>query len=1045
MREGHIARSSRLGCGHTMLEIRTFGSLSILLDGAPLAGLASRKATALLLYLAYTRAAHAREVLAELFWEEQGQEQALGNLRVALASLKAQLAPYLEITRQSLAWNPNSPTYFDAVELNCVAGAAARARDQGRPLRDDEQLGLDAVLADYRGDFLRGFYLKDSVAFEGWVSLERERLRRLAAETLCALAEDAFERGEYRAAARRAAQLLSVDSTKEECHRKAMLALALAGDRSGALAQFERCRRVLAEELDVEPEPATLELYRQIRDGLVPARPPAAPHEYISLPAGKPDVNGHAAPSAAPVERPAPRVARPRGSFIGREADVAALAELLAAGPGALSSARGGILLTLWGPAGCGKTRLAVEVTSAVAGHFPDGTTLLDLAAVPEPGLLVPALAAALGVQEQPGASLLDTTLALLESKRQLIVLDGCEHLAGAAGELALAILAAAAGVSVVATSQAALGVAGEIRWHVRPLPAPAPANAGPVTAAEAAQFPAIQLFVQRARAVDGDFVLGDSNVADVVRICRQLDGLPLALELAAAQVRLLSPRQIADRLADMFRLLHTMGPASRLTSLVAAMAWSCSLLSQAERTLLGRLSVFRGEFTLEAAEFVCSGDDLAVREVLPLLGLLVDKSIVASERPGAGAPARYRLLEVLRQYIAEWLDAAGEAAAVRGRHLAFYRDAAEGLEDRLRGPEQGRAVRQIEGDYDNFREALTWGLTCLGSCVEDALRLVAALAEFWTRLDRFDEARTWLGRALSIVRGASPALQARVYCSAGTFAWLEGNYADANAHHTASLERWGEAGDRAGVALALNNLATVACYEDKLGLAASEFADALAIYEELGDTRGIAAVLIGLNFLAGIREDYTASREYGERSLPLWRQLGDEYQLALVLHNLGDVARLQGDFERARVFLEESIALCRKQGNRRLMMMSLTALGRMALGRHDEAAAKLCLRQALALSRALGDRRWLAEQVEGLAELAVAEERWPLGARLFGGAMTLLASIHATIWLPDLPGHLRAVEAAKLALGAGAFEAEWVAGSAMTVDRLLDLATAEG
>lgn len=1030
---------------HAMLEIRTLGGLSIVLDGVPLAGLASRKATALLLYLAFTRGPHSREVLAEFLWEEQSQEQALGNLRVALASVKAQLSPYLDITRQTLAWNLNSPTYFDAVELGRVAGAARIAREQGRLLPDDERLNLDTVLAGYRGEFLHGFYLKDSVAFEEWASLERERLRRLAAETLCSLADDAMEQGEYRVAARRAGQLLSIDPTKEECHRKAMLALALSGDRSGALAQFERCRRVLAEELDVEPEPETVELHRQIRDGQIPGRPkpPALENFLRSSRAGAAD--NTVTPPVKFGERAAPRLTRPRTSFIGRSADVAGLAELLAPGSVPAASAAGSALITLCGPGGCGKTRLAVEVAAAIAGLFPDGATLLDLAAVPEPGLLVHALAGALGVQEQPGISLLDALLTFLEAKRELIILDGCEHLAVAAGELALAIVAGAPGVRVIATSQAALGVPGETRWHVQPLPVPDLAGGRLPASAEVTQYPAIQLFVDRARAVNRYFVLCDSNVAAVVRICRRLDGLPLALELAAAQVRLLSPQQIADRLDDVFRLLHTTGPASRHNSLVAAMAWSCSLLSEHERILLRRLSVFRGEFTLEAAEFTCSGDDLAVREVLPLLGLLVDKSFVVSTRQGADGPARYRLLEVLRQYIAEWVDVAGEAADVRGRHLVFYRDEAEALEDRLRGPEQALAVREIERDYDNYREALTWGLACAGSCTDDALRLVTALSEFWTRADRLDEARTWLGRSLSIVHRAPTALQARVHSSAGTFAWLQGNYADANAHHALSLERWREAGNRAGVALALNNLATVACYEDKLNLAASEFADSLTLYEELADIRGTASVLTGLNFLAGIREDYVASREYGERSLPLWRQLGDDYQLALVLHNLGDVARLQGDSQRAGIFLEESIALCRKQGNRRLMMMSLTALGRMALGRSDLAAAKLHLRQGLILSRELGDKRWLAEQVEGLAELAVAEQHWSLGARLFGGAMTLLAAMHATIWLPDLPGHLAAVEAAKAALGEDVVMAAWAAGSAMTVDRLAEMAMADG
>ncbi len=1025
-----------------MLEIRSLGGLSVTLDGAPLAGLASRKATALLLYLAYTQTSHSREVLAEFLWEEQSQDQALGNLRVALASLKAQIGDYLEITRQALAWNAARPTYLDALELKCAADTALAAREHGRTLREDEQSALDRVLAAYRGDFLHGFYLKDSAAFEEWASLEREALRRLAAEALCSLADHAFGLADYRTAARRAAQLLSIDPTREECHRKAMLALALAGDRSGALAQYERCRRVLAEELAVEPEAETLQLYHQIRDGKLLGRSRMGDWEAVvsRAPPAAVDNTALAIPKLRELPRPMP--AKPLTSFLGREADVAALLRLLASEVETRGSAA---VITLCGPGGCGKTRLALEVASAAGALFPDGAVLLDVAAVPEEGLLPGALARALDVPEQPGALPLDTVLAVLENRRQLVILDGCEVLPEAAGKLAVAIRRAAPGVRVLATSQTPLGATGETRWLLSPLSAPEILAALAVTPEDAARFPAVQVFVDRARAVDREFELTEANVAAVVRICRQLDGLPLALELAAAWVKLLTPQQIADRLDDIFRLFSAAAPDSRHGSLLAAMAWSCSLLSENERILLRRLAVFRGQFTLEAAERVCAFDEAPALDVLPLLGLLVDKSFVVTTGRSAAEPARYRLLEVVRQYVVEWLDTAGEAKRVRCRHLAFYRDAAEALEDRLRGPEQVPAAQQIERDYDNIREALIWGLTCSDVCVDDALRLAAALGEYWVRADRLDEAHTWLTRALSQLAVAPAALQARVHSAAGTVAWLRGDYVEANARHAASLKRWEEAGDRAGSALALNNLATVACYEDKLGLAASQFGEALTIYEELGDTRGIASVMIGLNFLAGIREDYDASRRYGERSLPLWRRLGDSYQLALVLHNLGDVARLQGDFERAAVFLEESIALCRVQGNRRLMMMSLTALGRMALRRGDPIAALGHFREGLVLSRDLGDRRWLAEQVEALAEVAVARQQWPRAARLFGGAMTLLAAMGASMWLPDLPEHLAAVEQTMKALDYGQFEAEWATGSAMMVERLYELGMAAG
>jgi predicted ATPase/DNA-binding SARP family transcriptional activator len=1018
-----------------MLSIRTLGNLSVSVDGAPVSVAATRKTIALLVYLACAGVAHSREHLAEFLWEEQTQERSLGNLRLALARLDPQLRPYLVITRQSLALS-HALIECDAVTLGHWTTVERAARGAGRRLRDTETAALEAALSCYRGDFLQGFYVKDSVAFEEWAAGERERLRSAATAALAGLTSDASRDGDHLRSQRLAAQLLEIDPAHEDGHRQLMVALALSGDRSGALAQFARCRRALERELDVEPDPETVALYQRIRGGELgdwrnaPERSTANTSARGAL---------LRAPSALP---------RPLTAFVGRKQELDGLISLLSQPPEDPSSPPPG-LITLHGPGGCGKTRLALEVARRATDSFPDGAVMLDLAAVADPLLFPPALAAALGLPEQPGVSTAQMLLASLEGRRQLILLDNCEAFGSAAGQFALHLLLAGPQLRVLATSQTPLGVPGEVLWQVKPLDVlgcPFGKITGAVAASEALlSCDAVRLFVERAQAASHGFTLTQTNASAIARICQRLDGLPLAIELAAARVRLLSPQQIADRLDDAFRLLPAIDPVtSRHDSLAAAMAWSWGLLRSNEQVLLRRLAVFRGDFSLDAAEAVCADTGLVGAGILNALGALVDRSLVLPAPDRGVASTRYRLLELVRQYAMAELEATGEAATLRRRHLAYCCARAEALEPELQGPKQAESEKTLEADDDNYRAALSWGLQAGSPDLEAGLRLAAALAEYWQRADRFGEGSEWCERAVLLLRDASEGLAARVFAAAGTMAWLRGDYARATELHAASLERAQRGNDRTAEALALHNLGVIACYRDQLAGAREWLKQSMRAYEALGDARGIASVLIDQSFLAALQADYQAARKLGERSLPVWQRLEDHYYLALVLHNLGDIARLQGDLEGAAVYLAESMALCRAQGNRRLLMMSLTTLGRLALKQGDASAAAIYLRDSLVLSRALGDRRWLAENVEALGQVAAVRGDFMRAARLLAASSAIFAGIDTILWLPDLPEHLAARRAAEAGLGAERFAAEWTAGSVMDLERILALAVEE-
>jgi predicted ATPase/DNA-binding SARP family transcriptional activator len=666
----------------------------------------SAKATALLLYLAVTGERHSRSALAGLLWGDLPEEGARANLRLALTKLRRVAGDQLLVSRGYLALDP-SGYWLDRRELEAaVAGG------------DGDLERVRAAVALYRGDFLDDLVVRGAPEFETWVEAEREHLRRLAAAGLARLAGDAAARGDPAGGVEVARRMLALDPLSEEAHRSLMRFLAMKDDRAAAVAQFETCRHVLAEELGVEPSPETARLAERIRAGeLAPRHPDPAPG---------PDPE----PPAAPPARAAAPDPVPAGDLIGREADLARVAGLVEG-----DACR---LLTLVGPGGVGKTRLAEAAARRLAGRFRDGVTVVALAGV-EPGdpagvadLLAVTVAEALAVPLDAPRPVRELLRAYLADRDLLVVLDNTEHLPGIAPLLA-DLLAGAPGLKLLATSRRRVGTGVEWVVDVPGLAYPPDKTAE----GDLERYPAVELFAERARRVRDGFSLADEGPA-VAAICRLVEGLPLAIELAADLARTLPCQVIADKLGSDLDLLETSSAtvASRHRSMRSVIEASWRLLDDGERDALARLSVFRGGFAPAAAEAVAGA-------TLPVLSALVERSLV-----GRGDGGRYGLHELLRQFAEERLEAAGDAAATRRAHAGHYAGFLRARRDRLADALDQEVLAEVDPETGNLRAA--WQELVEEAEIDAVAELVEDLWLLHRRHSRFQEALAMLQRALA-------------------------------------------------------------------------------------------------------------------------------------------------------------------------------------------------------------------------------------------------------------------------------------------------------
>lgn len=644
-------------------------------------------------------------------------------------------------------------------------------------------------------------------------------------------------------------------------------------------------------------------------------------------------------------------------SFIGREREAAQVKELLASTS----------LVTLTGAGGSGKTRLALEVAADLLNEFPGGVWLVELASLSDPGLVVQAVASTLGVREIPGRSLLDSLIDYVQAKTLLLVLDNCEHLITACAQLAETLLRAAPKLRILATSRETLGIQGEATYRVPSLTFPDFTTLPPVD--QLIQYEAIQLFVARAVSCQPGFELTEANVNSVAQIVRHLDGIPLAIELAAARMKLLSVEQIAQRLGDRFRLL-TGGSRTALPrhqTLRAAIDWSYELLSEAERTVLRRLAVFAGGFTLEAVEAICAGDGVEADWTLDLVMHLVDKSLVLVV--ATDGEARYKMLETIREYSRGKLFESGEDAAVRRRYLDWYRDFVKSAETELRGPQQLLWLGRLDAEHDNLRAALDASLSA--ETAESGLHLAGALHHFWVLRGYLSEGRDWLEGILTWSNGASKLARSQALYGAGVLAFHQGDYARSTALCEESLALCKECGIEPGIALTLTALGNVARSQGDYARASRLFEESLALWREVGDKWGLANVLTQFGTVARSQGDYARARGLFEESLLLWREVGDRWGLATSLAHLGLTNGNQGDYERASALHEESLALRRELGDKVNMGSSLLSLGTVALNLGDYERARELFEESLALRREIGDKVNIAASLGNLGIVA--------------------------------------------------------------------------
>ncbi len=712
-------------------------------------------------------------------------------------------------------------------------------------------------------------------------------------------------------------------------------------------------------------------------------------------------------------------------SFIGREDEMAQVKTLLAKT----------CLLTLVGSGGSGKTRLSLQVGADVVDAYADGVWLVELAPFSDPDLIAREVVKTLACREEPGRHALHTLCDYLKPKSLLLILDNCEHLLEEAAQTANTLLKACPDLRVLATSRVRLNVPGEIAWRIPSLLVP-DTDARPDVDA-ALRYASLRLFAERAASARPQFAVTAANLPAVMQICRRLDGIPLAIELAAARVNSLSVQQIAQRLDDVFRLLvggsHTV--LERHQTLRALIDWSHDLLSARERVLLRRLAVFAGGWTLEGAEAVCawagieSDDEIEPDDVLELLSGLVETSLVVAEEQQDAQ--RYHLLETVRQYGQEKLRTAQEDTSARESHLRYFLALAEEAEPHLTGAQQSAWLHTLETEHDNLRAALAWAVTG-----ETRLRLAGALWRFWaTRY--IAEGRGWLQGALANGQDASADVRAKALNALGVLTLRQAEYPTALALFTECLALRQQSGQAQGIAEAHNNLGNVAHSQGEYRQALVHYEKSLAYRQAAQDRWGIAASLSNMGMVMRHLDDLPQARAYYHQSLELWRDLQDTANIAGTLSNLGMLLDDLKEYEKARALFVESLEMYRQQGNSWGVAITMNNLASVSYHLEGCAPAHPLFVESLRLLTALGDKTYFVYALAGLAKIAGDRGEWNKAVNIVSFLVAQCRALGVPV--PASEQKLCAVisQQAREHLTAQRFDDDWREGETLHIEQL--------
>jgi non-specific serine/threonine protein kinase len=957
-----------------VLEIHLLGQFQLIRNGAPIE-VSSRSAQSLLAYLLLnTEIAHRREKLAGLLWPEATEANARSYLRKALWQARKSLAAdnqsgeeYLLADDISISFNSNADYWLD---VHAIRGKPSEA------MSVEEQ--IEAVSA-YQGELLPGFY-------EEWVTLERERLQAVFEHELQVLLDRLVEEGRWSEILDWGERWIALGSTPEPAYRSLMVAHAALGDNAKVAATYERCVQTLEEELGVEPSKQTRELYEQIRNETFPLGQPSPVPTTL-----KQDPTEVTSSELETSDQRITNIPIPLTSFVGREEEIKETKLLI-------SEAR---LLTMTGPGGSGKTRLAIEVANELGGMFSNGVWWIDLAALTDPNLVPQSVAKALRVQELSNQSLTNTLANSLQAKEILLVFDGCEHLLDACAQLGKHLLTACHGLKIIATSREVLGIPGERVFPVPTLSSPDPDIADLSTLNT---YDAVRLFIERATTHKPDFAMTDQNAQAIGHLLFELDGIPLAIELAAARVQALNVEQMAARLDDRFRLL-TGGSRTALPrhqTLLATLDWSYDLLSSDEQTVLQRLSVFTGGWSVAAAETVCSGAPIQTEDVLDLLSLLANKSLVLTDRR-PGEEARYRMLDTIREYARVKLIESGEETLVRDHHLDFFVMLAEQAEPQLSKPNQVIWFNRLETEHENLRSAMVWSLEQKEA--SPALRLVGALSWFWYTHCHYYEARE-----LSLQILSSPFTRERT----------------------------------AARAKALGKVGFVQWALERETDVSPLLEEALEIATEIGDRSNIAWTLVFFGIVTSTHRDHQEGLSLIEQGLEEYKALDSvgKYEVGFALTFLGDGYYFKGDNQRAQEIYETSVDILREVQDQNLLAYALRRLGYTARYRGDLEEAEHKCRQSLELNMKLGHKQGVAACITGFACIALDRGEANIAVQLFAAVETQLEKILYWLMPSDSIEFERNVSLAREQLGEEAFAASWAEGRAMTTEQAIARAT---
>ena len=920
-----------------LLQLQLLGELQVRLSGTVIPVLPGRQRLLLArLALAEGQFVQVAQLIDDL-WEDRPPDSATNALQVYVSALRKLLGPTAIRTRgRSYALDGTAVIDTAQFRQEITAGLSA-APSPGAPTASDT---LERGLSRWNG---RPCQDLDEVAF---VLAARVRLVDLYLSGMEAWAATRIGQGAARETVPQLRNLAADHPYREGIHAQLIIALAAAGRQVEALAAYADIRTALAEEFGVDPG-----------DGLQAAHAAVLRNE---LPVPPPE------PTAGrSVRRAMNNLPVALTSFVGREAETSAIADSLA-------NAR---LVTLTGPGGCGKTRLAINVAEALRERYPHGIWLVELGARTDADEVQQAVAVVLGVGDTPAYALIETLIEHLQDRRLLVILDNCEHLAWACADFSASVLANCPDVRILATSRTPLGIPGEIEWAVSPLDVPDLLHIPPL--GRLGEYSSVRLFVDRASAVLAGFTLMESNAAAVAAICARLAGIPLALELAAARVRALSVTQVASRLDEQLALLSDTarhGPPRQRT-LRQTMDWSFDLLTSTERALFARLSVFAGSFSLEAAEELAADDG----DGLEVFSRLVVHSLVAVERDEDST--RYRLLEPLRQYAATRLADRNESDGIQAWHAAYYVRMAEVAEENLEGgPGQAGWFRLLEKEWDNLLAALR-ELTGRADMTSVA-RLISALWRFFLIQGSLRDGRRLIEQALAHPSVAG-SVRARALRTCGIFTHELSDYEQAAQHYEESLD----------------------------------------LFRSVGTPKDAAGVLANLGLLAADQSQFGRAARLMEESLQMRRALNDVLEIALSLDNLGMLALDQGDVPRARGLLEESVEMFRQGHDKMGESVALNNLSRVAMRHGDWDQALALSRRGLELNRELGGQWGTSDCLQRLGEIAAGKAQLVEAAGLLSAAAMLREYTGEVLSAADEAEHQKLLAVIQAALGRVEFQ----------------------